>query len=239
MPLPVSLIPTRPPAAPPPVAGPSKPTEVMEDFSKAKIPAQTPVLTFLASTEPWLRPIKEEDIGFLEYTGNEEDPYVVPELGPHYSLHWEREDIELYGAALPTTTSLQSSLSHSASNRSGPLPRWEPSTLTEADCITEEHGHGPLNERLVTSLIPLTHATEWKGVKAAEEAMEGRPGTNGAAAQAARDKLNVAELEDRIKNVLRFHGLLDEMVRFIEVLLYSDRYLDYFLSSFLPLQSAA
>lgn len=76
--------------------------------------------------------------------------------------------------------------------------------------MTEEHGHGPLNERLISALIPMQN--EWKGVKAAEEAMEGRPGTNGAAAQAARDKLNVADLEDRIKNVLRFHGLLDEIV---------------------------
>ena len=47
----------------------------------------------------------------------------------------------------------------------------------------------------------------------AEEAMEGRPGTNGAAAAAARDKLNVADLEERVQNVMRFHGLLPEIVR--------------------------
>ena len=93
-----------------------------------------------------------------------------------------------------------------------PLPKWEPSTLSEQDLVIEERGHGPLTERLVSAMIPMQSATEWKGVKAAEEAMEGRPGTNGAAAQAARDKLNVADLEDRIKAVMRFHGILDEPV---------------------------
>ena len=85
----------------------------------------------------------------------------------------------------------------------------------ENDLITEERGHGPLTERLVSALIPMQNATEWKGVKAAEEAMEGRPGTNGAAAQAARDKLNVADLEDRIRAVMKFHGILNDVVRLI------------------------
>ncbi|THG97497.1 hypothetical protein EW026_g4517 [Hermanssonia centrifuga] len=85
-----------------------------------------------------------------------------------------------------------------------------------SDVEPEERGHGPLTERLVSALIPMQNATEWKGVKAAEEAMEGRPGTNGAAAQAARDKLNVADLEDRVRNVMRFHGLLDEIPDYSE-----------------------
>ena len=67
--------------------------------------------------------------------------------------------------------------------------------------------------QLVSALIPMHDVTEWKGVKAAEEAMEGRPGTNGAAAAAARDKLNVADLEERMKVVMRHHGLLEEIVR--------------------------
>ena len=85
--------------------------------------------------------------------------------------------------------------------------------LSEPDLLTEERGHGPLTERVVSALIPMHDVTEWKGVKAAEEAMEGRPGTNGAAAAAARDKLNVADLEERMKVVMRHHGLLEEIVR--------------------------
>ena len=161
--------------------------------------------------EPWLRPIKEEDIGFLEYAGEEVEPFVMPKLGRHYTEVWEEEDVKAYGCPLPATAAMRASAPRHPAIPPGPLPRWEPSTLSDNDAVTEERGHGPLTERLVTALLPLA-ATEWKGVKAAEEAMEGRPGTNGAAAAAARDKLNVADLEDRVTNVLRFHGILNEPV---------------------------
>ncbi|KAI0927872.1 hypothetical protein AcW1_005282 [Taiwanofungus camphoratus] len=211
------LLPSRPPVQPPPQPGPSKPTEVMEDFSKSKPPAgQVQVTTFYTSIEPWIRSVKEEDIGFLEYSGDEVEPFVMPKLSRHYTEVWEEEDIALYGGPLPVTATMRASTHGPGSSSSAPLPRWEPSTLMETDLLTEERGHGPLTERLVSAMIPMQNATEWKGVKAAEEAMEGRPGTNGAAAAAARDKLNVADLEERVKNVMRFHGLLDEIPDFSE-----------------------
>ncbi|KAI0699661.1 histone acetyltransferases subunit 3-domain-containing protein [Cytidiella melzeri] len=209
-------IPTKPPIPAAPVPGPSKPTEVEDDFSKAKQPSQVLVTTFYTSVEPWIRPIKEEDIGFLEYTHDEVEPYVMPKLGRHYSEVWEEEDIAHYGTPLPGTAAVRSGISLPGSSSVAPLPRWEPSTLQESDLLTEERGHGPLTERLVSAMIPMQNATEWKGVKAAEEAMEGRPGTNGAAAQAARDKMNVADLEERVKNVMRFHGFLDEVPDYSE-----------------------
>ncbi|PCH38632.1 hypothetical protein WOLCODRAFT_136374 [Wolfiporia cocos MD-104 SS10] len=213
----ISLLPPRPPVQPAPVAGPSKPTEVREDFTKSRQPGQqVQVNTFYSSIEPWIRNVKEEDIGFLEHTGDDVEPFVMPKLGRHYSEVWEEEDIALYGGPLPGTAAMRAGARSHPATSNGPLPRWEPSTLQEADLLTEERGHGPLTERLVSALIPMHNATEWKGVKAAEEAMEGRPGTNGAAAAAARDKLNVADLEDRVKNVLRFHGLLEEIPDFSE-----------------------
>lgn len=136
----------------------------------------------------------------------------MPKLGRHYSEVWEEEDMVLYGSALPGTAAVRSGITLPGSNSTAPLPKWEPSQLQESDLVTEEKGHGPLTERLVSAMIPLQEATEWKGVKAAEEAMEGRPGTNGAAAQAARDKMNVYDLEERVKNVMRFHKLLEELV---------------------------
>lgn len=180
----------------------------MEDFSKSKMSSQVLVTTFYTSIEPWLRPIKEEDIGFLEYTGDEVEPFVIPKLGKHYSEVWAEEDIAMYGEPLAGTAAARQRL---VASPTAPLPKWEPSQMQDKDSLTEEHGHGPLNERLVTALLP-TKNDHWKSVKAVEEAMEGRPGTNGAAAQAARDRMNVADLEDRIKNALRYHGILDEVV---------------------------
>ncbi|KIO05609.1 hypothetical protein M404DRAFT_8994 [Pisolithus tinctorius Marx 270] len=189
--------------SPPPVAGPSKPTEVMEDFSKLKQPPQVPVNTFYTSIEPWIRGIKEEDIGFLEFTGDEIEPYIIPKLGRHYTEVWEEQDMEIYGTPLPGFSS------HRTGDSSGSLPKWDPSTLSEPDLSTEERSHGPLTERLISALLPMPDVTVWKGVKAAEEAMEGRPGGTGAAA-ARREKVNVADLEERIQDTMRFHGLLPE-----------------------------
>ncbi|KDQ59812.1 hypothetical protein JAAARDRAFT_175369 [Jaapia argillacea MUCL 33604] len=200
-------IPKRPPLTAPPIPGPSKPTDVTEDFSKIKPPAQTQVTSFYTLIDPWLRPVKEEDVGFLEYTADEVEPYVMPKLGRHYSEVWEEEDIAYYGA--PLTDIRAHHAATSSSNATIATTKWDPSTLNESDLIVEEKGHGPLTERLVSALLPMPDSTVWKGVKAAEDAMEGRPGITGAAFAAAKERVSVAALEDRIKDTMRFHGLLD------------------------------
>ncbi|KAL4265786.1 NGG1 family protein [Pleurotus pulmonarius] len=199
-----SLLPIRPPIPPTPVAGPSKPTEVMEDFSKLKQPAQTVVATFYTSIEPWIRPIKEEDVGFLEHTGDEVEPFIMPKLGRHYTELWEEEDMGIL--AMPSDAD--------PSIFAPPDPKFEPSQLGETDVLNEEKGHGPLTERVIAALLPAPDLT-WKGVKAAEDAMEGRPGGSGAAA-ARREKMNVADLEARIRDTMRSNGLLDGMPDYSE-----------------------
>ncbi|KAF9077773.1 histone acetyltransferases subunit 3-domain-containing protein [Rhodocollybia butyracea] len=171
VPPPLPILPPRPPAQPLPTPAPSHPTLVTEDFSKiAKAPSQVAIATFYSSIEPYLRTITEEDVGFLEWEGDDIEPYVMPKLGKHYLDVWEEQD----RLGLPTGTS------------------W----------------HGPLTERLISSLLPMpdSHST-WKGVKAAEDAMEGRPGGSGAAAS-RREKLTVADLERRISDTMKWYGLL-------------------------------
>jgi transcriptional adapter 3 len=182
---------------------------VQEDFSKLKHPSQITINTFYASIEPWIRPIKEEDVGFLEFTADEVEPYVMPKLGRPYSEVWEEEDTALYGGPMPGFTPARVPGGQGAT--SVPTPKWDPSTLVEPDLVTEEKGHGPLTERLISALLPIPDLTVWKGVKAAEDAMEGRPGGSGAAA-ARREKVNVSDLEDRIRDTMRFYGLLDRTV---------------------------
>ncbi|KAF7323488.1 hypothetical protein HMN09_00130000 [Mycena chlorophos] len=84
IPPPVSLLPTRPPPSERPRPGPSRMEDVVEDFSMAKQPPQTPVSTFYASVEPYLRTIREEDLGYLEPTADEVEPFIMPKLGRHY-----------------------------------------------------------------------------------------------------------------------------------------------------------
>ncbi|TFK25743.1 hypothetical protein FA15DRAFT_668079 [Coprinopsis marcescibilis] len=214
------LLPPRPPIPPPPIAGPSKPEDVKEDFTKLKAPAQTPVNTFYSSIESYLRPIREEDIGFLEYTGDEVEPFVMPKLGVHYLEVWEEQD----ALGLPLHTLVLGSSSNGGAGKHreapasafvAPKPTWDPSTLADGDLTGESKGHGPLTERVISALLPIPDPGGWKGVKAAEDAMEGRPGGSGAAA-ARRERLNVTDLENRIRDTLRYHGLLESQPDFSE-----------------------
>ncbi|KAF8061748.1 histone acetyltransferases subunit 3-domain-containing protein [Lyophyllum atratum] len=205
VPQPYALLPPRPPIPPPPIPGPSKPTEVTEDFSRSKQPSQITVHTFYSSIEPWMRPIREEDVGFLEHTNDEVEPYVLPKLGRHYLEVWEDQDAGLI--SIPPVL-MAGGAGAGQSDFAAPTPKWDPSTLMEADLVTEERGHGPLTERVISALLPMPDLTVWKGVKAAEDAMEGRPGGSGAAA-ARRERLNVTDLEVRIRDTMRYHGLLD------------------------------
>lgn len=177
-----------------------------------KQPSQILVHTFYTSIEPWIRPFTEEDVGFLEYTSDEVTPYVMPKLGRHYSEVWEEEDIAVYGIPLPGTAAAQAS-AHASTSDCGKLfqknAKWEPATLTDADAITEEKGHGPLTERVISALLPMPGEAVWNGVKQAEGAMEGRSG-GGATAAAARDKMTIADLEERIRESLRWLGVPDD-----------------------------
>ncbi|KAF8894841.1 histone acetyltransferases subunit 3-domain-containing protein [Infundibulicybe gibba] len=181
VPPPHQLLPPRPP--------PSKPTEVQEDFSRSRAPAQIQVTSFYTSIEPWIRGIKEEDV-------DEVEPYVMPKLGRHYSEVWEDQDAGIYPPIILTDPP-----EASPSTFAAPVPKWDPSTLMEQDLLAEDKGHGPLTERVISALLPMPDITVWKGVKAAEDAMEGRP------------EMNVSDLETRIRDTMRSHGLLNESGR--------------------------
>ena len=71
----------------------------MDDFSKLKLPSQTSVSTFYTSIEPWIRNIREDDIGFLEHTGDEVEPFILPKLGRHYQDIWDDNDNGIFTTA--------------------------------------------------------------------------------------------------------------------------------------------
>ncbi|KAJ3859236.1 histone acetyltransferases subunit 3-domain-containing protein [Lentinula novae-zelandiae] len=214
IPAPLTILPSRPPIQPPPIPAPSHPTLVSEDFSKiAKAPTQVAIAAFYSSVEPYLRVIKEEDVGFLSWEGDDIEPFAMPKLGRHYLEVWEEQD----RLGLTTSSSALGTLQQVALNGAdippnpsavAPNPSFDPSTLSESDTQLEHLGHGPLTERLISALLPMpdSHLT-WKGVKAAEDAMEGRPGGSGAAAS-RKEKLSVSDLERRIGDTMRWYNLL-------------------------------
>ena len=196
------VLPRRPSIRRPPIPGPSNTTDVTEDITKSEAPSQTLVTTFYSSIEPWIRNIREEDVGFLEYTGDEVEPFVMPKFGVHYSEVWEDDAIVPHNA-------LHKLKDAPASSFLAPQATWDPAMLQDSDLVSEQQG-GPLTDRVVISLFPIPDV--WKGAEAAAaDAMEGRPGGSGTAA-ARRQRLSVTDLEARVRDTMRFHGLLDGVV---------------------------
>ncbi|KLO19629.1 hypothetical protein SCHPADRAFT_898578 [Schizopora paradoxa] len=207
------LLAPRPQIPQPLPPGPRKPIEVTEDFTKAKTTTQqVPIGTFYTSIEPWLRPIKEEDVGWLEFTADEVEPYIVPKLGRHYTEVWEEEDINLFGG-LPVQLDFSSSRNHTSSSSGlpAPLPKWDPSTITDSD-LASDKGLGSITERLVTALLPNTDQAKVKGIKEAEDALDAKltaSGSNTNNTSLPKEKVFVSDLEERIKDAARHYGLLD------------------------------
>ncbi|KAK7040265.1 Transcriptional regulator [Paramarasmius palmivorus] len=183
--------------------------DVHDDFSKLKVPGQVLVNTFYTSVEPWIRNVKEEDVGFLEWEDDVVEPFVMPKLGRWYESVWEELDSGVVQAGADGKGAEEKNVDSHNTSFAAPEPQWDPSTLKEEDLVHEGRGHGPLTERLISALMPIEGAmNSWKGVKAAEDAMEGRPGGSGAAASKRERVVSVADLETRIRDTMRAYGLL-------------------------------
>ena len=80
----------------------------MEGFNEAQRPSQNLMSTFYTSIDPYFRLIRG-DLGFLDYTDDEVEPYILPRLGQCYSEQCEDEDISLYDIVLPITRAIRAS----------------------------------------------------------------------------------------------------------------------------------
>jgi len=215
----IAHVPQRPGPQPLPAPGPSTPKEVTEDFSKLKPPTQTAITTFWSYLEPWLRPIREEDVGLLEWDGDEDTPFVTPPLGRHYTEIWDDEDNGRFTIAEPGTKPTPTTAS---------LLRWDPLSLNDADLVSDKgHALGPVHERLLSAMLPVPMLSDRKppGVGGTS-----RPTINGGGSRlidpmAVDDKIgkmkpfegdkqppkvNVQDMQERIIKELKSIGLLGE-----------------------------
>lgn len=126
---------------------------------------QTSIHTFYAYIDPFLRPIREEDIGLLEFNGDEVEPFVMPRLGlfssllatlccarthvwpgKHYLETWADADQGIFPAP---------GHHDPAGPPTAPNPAFDPSQISNEDLIAEDVGHGPLTERVISALLPV------------------------------------------------------------------------------------
>ncbi|KIJ24603.1 hypothetical protein M422DRAFT_56345 [Sphaerobolus stellatus SS14] len=209
-------IPQRPLPQPLPPPGPCSPCEVTDDFSKLKPPTQTSISTFWSYVEPWLRPIREEDVGLLEWDGDEETPFVIPPLGRHYTEIWDDEDSGRYPAL--------SELASRPTPKTGELPRWDPLAIQESDLVSDKgHALGPVHERLLSAMLPVVLGADGKPAASSSKSVNGgsrlidplvvdekigkmRPFEG----DKQPPKVNVQDMQERIVKELKSIGLLGE-----------------------------
>jgi len=194
-----SYIPARPKIFPPLPPGPRHVTDVNDDFANMKQPTkQEPIHTFHSSVEPYMRPIREEDLALLDYDGDQDDPFLIPALGRHYLEVWEEEDANFEGRERREGV---------APPRPAPPPatNWNQSMLNETDLTSEQHGLGPLAERVLSGLLARPPGGN-----------EVDPGLEPYGAGGKAPTLTAAELEERYLKELQNLGLFlpGEEVRF-------------------------
>ena len=114
-----------------------------KDFSNAKPSNQVNANTFQTFIEPYVRPLTEEDIGFLKERGDRVTPFVMPPRGKkHYTDVWAEEDGSI---------SLDSS-GQSREKLPANQPRGSVDQIDDATAETDTVSAGPVLNRLLSSM---------------------------------------------------------------------------------------
>lgn len=236
-----------PPISRAPVPHPKVQSEVTGDFSKTKQPAsQVSIHQFQSYiNDNYLRSFGEDDLAFLGPRPEEVALFAVPALGRHYSEVWREEDAgesmtpgpmvggDVNGAAGAGDKAAQQALEYP------PMKRVRRDEVTDSAVQGQQIEVGPVTERLVSALRPVSSGAQTGAAGSAEEREKQREikawlkrkkdkgkdkAANGAEGDALADEpgwveggagqapmqLDSVELETRIKRELKHLGLLTE-----------------------------
>ncbi|KND01712.1 histone acetyltransferase NGG1 [Spizellomyces punctatus DAOM BR117] len=162
------------------------------DYTKAKpIQNQIPIQTFWGFVDQFYRPLTEEDLKYLDAQGDEVTPYIVPGLGRPYKEQWADEEAKFM-------SQLDAELS--AASYSAPLGQ-EYNEINGAVHCGDVY-FKPLSERIIASLL--------------ENRITSYIPPNSPMGACDYDKISfrtngdMMDLEQRMRNELRFIGLIDD-----------------------------
>ena len=216
-----------------------------KDCSHAKPPHQVPISTFMRYTEPYLRPISEEDMAFLRERGDPVTPYIVPKLGRYYLEQWADEDganmpagagpsaLASASSALATTAATATAAAvPPAAGTNSPAARpanaacGGPDDLCNENLDTENVSCGPLLSRLLACYLP-----EEPSDAADHDAAPGEASASPAGAQRTyattlpnsadvnwsipTGKADCSTLDERIRREMVYVGLLNPAERLV------------------------
>ncbi|WVQ83275.1 hypothetical protein IAT38_005414 [Cryptococcus sp. DSM 104549] len=208
------LVPARAGPRKPMKPGPKKQSEVDEDFSNKKAPNQVAFPTFWSAVEPYLRDVTEGDLAMLGFKADAPEPYDIPPRGRHYTEVWDEEDGNPPGTrpriSVPNLR-LQQQLRRAGGSSGGlPLPHFVPAAEMRDEHLADEgKGLGSLTERVVAAVVGSLglggKGGEGEGAQLAPVPEEARVEPN---------KVDVVELEERMKKELKAVMLLGEHEEF-------------------------
>ncbi|KAG6118904.1 hypothetical protein E4U14_006151 [Claviceps sp. LM454 group G7] len=199
------------------------------DYSVAKPSSQINFSTFSTYIDPYFRPFSEEDLGFLRERGDRVTPFVMPKRGKrHYSEIWAEEDGSM---ALDMPQQGREKLPPNQ-------PRGSIDHMSDSIGETDALSIGPLASRLLQALRP-EHRSQpsddkppGSGATNADTSMSGDLNTEEqnsdekpspmppatymtessteAWKKATHPKLEYMQVDERLKQELRFIGFLPQ-----------------------------
>ncbi|KAG6004937.1 hypothetical protein E4U21_000606 [Claviceps maximensis] len=199
------------------------------DYSIAKPSSQINFSTFSTYIDPYFRPFSEEDLGFLRERGDRVSPFVMPKRGKrHYTEIWAEED----GAM--AIDSPQQGREKLPPNQ----PRGSIDNMSDSIGETDALSIGPLGSRLLQLLRPEHRSQGSDDRPAANGVTNGDTSMNGdvngeeqngddklntfppatymtessteAWKKATHPKLEYAQVDERLKQELRYIGFLPQ-----------------------------
>jgi transcriptional adapter 3 len=198
-----------------------------KDFSSAKPTSQINYSTFVTYTDPYFRPFTEEDAAFLRERGDRLTPFVMPKRGKrHYSEIWAEED-----GAMAIDTPQQGREKLPANQ-----PRGNIENMNDSVAETDGLSIGPLASRLLLALrvegraqtsddkpatngdVSMngdTNAEEQNGIvddknQPVPPATYMPESSTEAWKKASHPKLEYAQVDERLKQELRYLGFLPQ-----------------------------
>ncbi|KAG6014384.1 hypothetical protein E4U43_006592 [Claviceps pusilla] len=199
------------------------------DYSIAKPSSQINFSTFSTYIDPYFRPFSEEDLGFLRERGDRVSPFVMPKRGKrHYTEIWAEED----GAMAIDSP-------HQGREKLPPnQPRGSIENMSDSIGETDALSIGPLGSRLLQLLRPEHRSQGADDKPAANGVTNGDTSMNGdvngeeqngddklnsfppatymtessteAWKKATHPKLEYAQVDERLKQELRYIGFLPQ-----------------------------
>jgi len=205
-----------------------------EDNAKSKVGNQVPFETFYKFVEPFVRPLTDEDLNEIETTDDDPYPYMIPKLGKSTQDRWARDNMGMldpysdnplgsgYGLTSGGVNNFGNFNSYGYGGLNNPASLQGPDSPIDLIGVSkpEEIWCKTVTQRILSSLID-EHVIVDTDMASMEEDDNGNTNSvtvNGSSHNTRSEgwrfsnpaPIEYERLEDRIREELKYFGLLDD-----------------------------